>query len=93
MPGDCYYCISGAPDKRTDHAVGFAFAEFPNRILIYFVPIKVLCVHMGLSMVEVIKSVRDQTNSNVDMRVGKSSLGKTSELQSSFKMLIKSTRG
>ena len=33
--GDCYYCISGAPDERPDHAV--------------------LCVHMGLSMVEAIK--------------------------------------
>jgi len=48
--GDCYYCISGAPTKRPDHAV--------------------LCVHMGLSMVEVIKSVREQTKFNVDMRVG-----------------------
>lgn len=33
--GDCYYCISGAPEERRDHAV--------------------LCVHMGLSMVEAIK--------------------------------------
>ncbi|XP_017490783.1 PREDICTED: adenylate cyclase type 3-like, partial [Rhagoletis zephyria] len=32
--GDCYYCISGAPQERPDHAV--------------------LCVHMGLSMVEAI---------------------------------------
>ncbi|RWS01142.1 adenylate cyclase type 3-like protein, partial [Dinothrombium tinctorium] len=32
--GDCYYCISGAPEERPDHAV--------------------LCVHMGLSMVEAI---------------------------------------
>ncbi|XP_042903090.1 adenylate cyclase type 3 isoform X2 [Parasteatoda tepidariorum] len=48
--GDCYYCISGAPEERPDHAV--------------------LCVHMGLSMVEAIKSVREKTNSGVDMRVG-----------------------
>ncbi|XP_022665925.1 adenylate cyclase type 3-like [Varroa destructor] len=48
--GDCYYCISGAPEQRRDHAV--------------------LCVHMGLSMVEAIKSVREQTKSGVDMRVG-----------------------
>jgi class 3 adenylate cyclase len=48
--GDCYYCISGAPVERPDHAV--------------------LCVHMGLSMVEAIKSVREQTKSPVDMRVG-----------------------
>lgn len=48
--GDCYYCISGAPEERPDHAV--------------------LCVHMGLSMVEAIKSVREQTKSPVDMRVG-----------------------
>ncbi|KAF7493700.1 Adenylate cyclase type 3 [Sarcoptes scabiei] len=48
--GDCYYCISGAPEERSDHAV--------------------LCVHMGLSMVDAIKSVREQTNSTVDMRVG-----------------------
>ncbi|XP_074600100.1 adenylate cyclase type 3-like [Brevipalpus obovatus] len=48
--GDCYYCISGAPEQRPDHAV--------------------LCVHMGLSMVEAIKSVREETNSSVDMRVG-----------------------
>lgn len=48
--GDCYYCISGAPDERPDHAV--------------------LCVHMGLSMVLAIKSVREQTKSPVDMRVG-----------------------
>lgn len=33
--GDCYYCISGAPVQRPDHAV--------------------LCVHMGLSMIEAIK--------------------------------------
>lgn len=30
----------------------------------------VLCVHMGLSMVEAIKSVRSRTKSTVDMRVG-----------------------
>ena len=48
--GDCYYCISGAPEERSDHAV--------------------LCVHMGLSMVEAIRSVREKTNSPVDMRVG-----------------------
>lgn len=48
--GDCYYCISGAPEERPDHAV--------------------LCVHMGLSMVEAIRSVREQTKSGVDMRVG-----------------------
>ncbi|XP_054718296.1 adenylate cyclase type 3-like isoform X2 [Uloborus diversus] len=48
--GDCYYCISGAPEERPDHAV--------------------LCVHMGLSMVEAIKSVREKTKSSVDMRVG-----------------------
>lgn len=48
--GDCYYCISGAPEERPDHAV--------------------LCVHMGLSMVDAIKSVREQTKSPVDMRVG-----------------------
>ncbi|XP_076348180.1 adenylate cyclase type 3-like [Tachypleus tridentatus] len=48
--GDCYYCISGAPEERPDHAV--------------------LCVHMGLSMVEAIKSVREETKSTVDMRVG-----------------------
>ncbi|RWS28486.1 hypothetical protein B4U80_09437, partial [Leptotrombidium deliense] len=48
--GDCYYCISGAPEERPDHAV--------------------LCVHMGLSMVDAIKSVREQTKSGVDMRVG-----------------------
>ncbi|KAG1693334.1 Adenylate cyclase type 3 [Nymphon striatum] len=34
--GDCYYCISGAPVQREDHAV--------------------LSVHMGLSMVDAIKS-------------------------------------
>ncbi|UYV81739.1 ADCY3 [Cordylochernes scorpioides] len=48
--GDCYYCISGAPEERSDHAV--------------------LCVHMGLSMVDAIRSVREQTKSGVDMRVG-----------------------
>lgn len=48
--GDCYYCISGAPAERSDHAV--------------------LCVHMGLSMVEAIRYVREQTKSTVDMRVG-----------------------
>ncbi|GAB6030224.1 adenylate cyclase [Chamberlinius hualienensis] len=48
--GDCYYCISGAPRERPDHAV--------------------LCVHMGLSMVEAIKYVREKTKSSVDMRVG-----------------------
>ncbi|KAK3922440.1 Adenylate cyclase type 3, partial [Frankliniella fusca] len=48
--GDCYYCISGAPIERPDHAI--------------------LCVHMGLSMVEAIKYVQQSTNSPVDMRVG-----------------------
>lgn len=48
--GDCYYCISGAPVERPDHAV--------------------LCVHMGLSMVEAIKYVQQTTSSPVDMRVG-----------------------
>ncbi|XP_059484469.1 adenylate cyclase type 3-like [Neocloeon triangulifer] len=48
--GDCYYCISGAPQERPDHAI--------------------LCVHMGLSMVEAIKYVQNTTNSPVDMRVG-----------------------
>ncbi|XP_018006383.1 uncharacterized protein LOC108664322 [Hyalella azteca] len=48
--GDCYYCISGAPRERPDHAV--------------------LCVHMGLSMIEAIKYVRETTGSGVDMRVG-----------------------
>ncbi|KYN07797.1 PREDICTED: adenylate cyclase type 3 [Cyphomyrmex costatus] len=48
--GDCYYCISGAPIERPDHAV--------------------LCVYMGLSMVEAIKYIQQTTNSPVDMRVG-----------------------
>lgn len=48
--GDCYYCISGAPEERPDHAV--------------------LSVHMGLSMVDAIRSVREDTKSGVDMRVG-----------------------
>ncbi|XP_076473893.1 adenylate cyclase 3 isoform X2 [Bombus vancouverensis nearcticus] len=48
--GDCYYCISGAPVERPDHAV--------------------LCVYMGLSMVDAIKYVQQKTNSPVDMRVG-----------------------
>ncbi|XP_012267004.1 adenylate cyclase type 3 [Athalia rosae] len=48
--GDCYYCISGAPVERPDHAV--------------------LCIHMGLSMVDAIKYVQQTTNSPVDMRVG-----------------------
>ncbi|CAD1474346.1 unnamed protein product, partial [Heterotrigona itama] len=48
--GDCYYCISGAPVERPDHAV--------------------LCVYMGLSMVDAIKYVQQTTNSPVDMRVG-----------------------
>ena len=48
--GDCYYCISGAPVERVDHAV--------------------LCVHMGLSMVDAIQCVREETKSPVDMRVG-----------------------
>ncbi|XP_017766990.1 PREDICTED: adenylate cyclase type 3 [Eufriesea mexicana] len=48
--GDCYYCISGAPEERPDHAV--------------------LCVYMGLSMVDAIKYVQQTTNSPVDMRVG-----------------------
>lgn len=48
--GDCYYCISGAPVERADHAV--------------------LCVHMGLSMVDAIQCVREETKSPVDMRVG-----------------------
>jgi len=51
--GDCYYCISGAPVERPDHAV--------------------LCVYMGLSMVEAIKYVQQTTNSSVDMRVGRGS--------------------
>ncbi|KAL7636331.1 UNVERIFIED_CONTAM: hypothetical protein RMT77_013090 [Armadillidium vulgare] len=48
--GDCYYCISGAPKERPDHAI--------------------LCVHMGLSMIDAIKYVRETTGCGVDMRVG-----------------------
>ncbi|KAK8734875.1 hypothetical protein OTU49_005705, partial [Cherax quadricarinatus] len=48
--GDCYYCVSGAPRERSDHAVN--------------------CVHMGLSMIDAIKYVRETTGCTVDMRVG-----------------------
>ncbi|KAK8380672.1 hypothetical protein O3P69_007945 [Scylla paramamosain] len=48
--GDCYYCVSGAPKERSDHAVN--------------------CVHMGLSMIDAIKYVRETTGCTVDMRVG-----------------------
>ncbi|XP_070534340.1 adenylate cyclase type 8-like [Ptychodera flava] len=48
--GDCYYCVSGLPDPRSDHAQ--------------------CCVEMGLHMIKVIKSVRQKTNVNLDMRIG-----------------------
>uniref|UniRef100_T1IKH0 adenylate cyclase n=1 Tax=Strigamia maritima TaxID=126957 RepID=T1IKH0_STRMM len=48
--GDCYYCVSGLPEPRVDHAK--------------------CCVEMGLHMIKAIGSVREQTNVNVDMRIG-----------------------
>nr|XP_006820732.1 PREDICTED: adenylate cyclase type 8-like [Saccoglossus kowalevskii] len=48
--GDCYYCVSGLPEPRSDHAQ--------------------CCVEMGLHMITVIKSVRQKTGVNLDMRIG-----------------------
>ncbi len=48
--GDCYYCVSGCPEEREDHAI--------------------CCVEMGLAMVESIKDFCQETNENVNMRVG-----------------------
>ncbi|XP_062505112.1 adenylate cyclase type 5-like [Corticium candelabrum] len=48
--GDCYYCVAGLLDPRSDHAK--------------------CAVEMGLSMVEAIKTVREATGVDVDMRVG-----------------------
>lgn len=48
--GDCYYCVSGLPVSRPQHACN--------------------CVNMGLSMIEAIKTVREVTRTNVDMRIG-----------------------
>ncbi|XP_071097413.1 adenylate cyclase type 3-like [Haliotis cracherodii] len=48
--GDCYYCVCGAPDPRSDHAL--------------------LCIHMGLKVVDAITYVREKTKRDVNMRVG-----------------------
>ncbi|ELU11058.1 hypothetical protein CAPTEDRAFT_142277 [Capitella teleta] len=48
--GDCYYCVSGLPVSRPQHAVN--------------------CVNMGLAMIEAIRTVREATGVNVDMRIG-----------------------
>ncbi|XP_077989853.1 adenylate cyclase type 8-like [Glandiceps talaboti] len=48
--GDCYYCVSGLPDPRCDHAQ--------------------CCVKMGLHMINVIRSVRQKTGVDLDMRIG-----------------------
>ncbi|XP_002735526.1 adenylate cyclase type 9-like [Saccoglossus kowalevskii] len=48
--GDCYYCVSGCPEPRPDHAI--------------------CCVEMGLQMISTIKEFCQDTNENVNMRVG-----------------------
>ena len=48
--GDCYYCVSGLPISRPNHAIN--------------------TVSMGLGMIEVITGVREETNVDVDMRIG-----------------------
>ncbi|CAL4064102.1 unnamed protein product, partial [Meganyctiphanes norvegica] len=48
--GDCYYCVSGLPISRPNHAIN--------------------CVHMGLSMISVIRKVREAVGFGVDMRIG-----------------------
>jgi hypothetical protein len=60
--GDCYYCISGAPIEREDHAVsevqfGSCIIEFNQISKISFLisHAQQLCVFMGLSMVKAIK--------------------------------------
>ena len=50
--GDCYYCVSGLPVSRPNHAVNI--------------------VKMGLSMISAIRSIRQLTGVQVDMRIGKS---------------------
>ncbi|PVD31143.1 hypothetical protein C0Q70_10421 [Pomacea canaliculata] len=48
--GDCYYCVSGLPEPRADHAH--------------------CCVEMGLDMIDAIASVCEQTDVQLNMRVG-----------------------
>ena len=49
--GDCYYCVSGLPVSRPNHAINI--------------------VRMGLSMITAIRSIRQLTGVQVDMRIGK----------------------
>ena len=48
--GDCYYCVSGLPVSRPNHAINI--------------------VRMGLSMITAIRSIRQLTGVQVDMRIG-----------------------
>lgn len=48
--GDCYYCVSGLPVSRPNHAINI--------------------VRMGLSMISAIRSIRQLTGVQVDMRIG-----------------------
>ena len=48
--GDCYYCVSGLPVSRPNHAVNI--------------------VRMGLSMISAMRTVRQSTGVQVDMRIG-----------------------
>ncbi|KAL8615130.1 hypothetical protein ACOMHN_054499 [Nucella lapillus] len=48
--GDCYYCVSGLPESRPDHAH--------------------CCVEMGLDMIDAIACVCEQTDIQLNMRVG-----------------------
>ncbi|KAI1286421.1 Adenylate cyclase type 1 [Halotydeus destructor] len=48
--GDCYYCVSGLPEARSDHAH--------------------CAVEMGLDMIDAIASVVEQTDVQLNMRVG-----------------------
>ncbi|XP_023236704.1 adenylate cyclase type 9-like [Centruroides sculpturatus] len=48
--GDCYYCVSGCPEPRPDHAK--------------------CCAEMGLGMIKAIAEFDEDTNEDVNMRVG-----------------------
>ncbi|XP_022247330.1 adenylate cyclase type 9-like isoform X1 [Limulus polyphemus] len=48
--GDCYYCVSGCPEPRSDHAK--------------------CCVEMGLAIIKAIGEFDEDTNEDVNMRVG-----------------------
>ncbi|PZC80573.1 hypothetical protein B5X24_HaOG214391 [Helicoverpa armigera] len=78
--GDCYYCVSGLPVSRPNHAyncvnMGLQMIDADCYYCVSGLPVSrpnhaYNCVNMGLQMIDAIRFVREATGFNVDMRIG-----------------------